>query len=133
MAAAPSHPQSSESIPGSFRIWRWVHLIASGLLGGLALLHSALTFAFFSPWSAGAVWFLGTGLGLLLLAALNFTHVGSEPCRRRTTRLIRSANWLFAVFGVSAVFAVPEPQAYALLAGLIGQALASHWTLPGPA
>jgi hypothetical protein len=34
---------------------------------------------------------------------------------------------------VSAVFALPEPQAYALLAGLIGQALASHWTLPGPA
>jgi len=98
----------------------------------LAIVHSILTFRLYSPWSADAVWFLGTGLGLLLLAVLNLTHIGIEPCRQPTAKLVRWSNWLFTVFGVSAVIAVPEPQAYVILAGLFAQAIAAMSTLPGP-
>jgi len=49
------------------------------LLCLLALGHSTLTFHLYSPWTADAAWFLGTGLGLLLLAVLNLTHIGIEP------------------------------------------------------
>jgi hypothetical protein len=37
------------------------------------------------------------------------------------------------IFGVAAAIAVPEPQAYVVVAALVLQALASHATLPGPA
>jgi CDP-diglyceride synthetase len=111
---------------------RRFHRIASGLLAAIALAHSGLTFVFYSGWSPNAVWFLGTGLGLLLLALLNWTHVGIEPCRLPTARLVRPANWVFVLFGIGAVVAVPEPQAFAVLAGLVGQAVVARWTLPGP-
>lgn len=108
-------------------------MLASGLLLILGVLHSALTPVLYSAWSPSAVWFLGTGLGLLLLGALNVSHVGTEPCRQPTARLVRWANWLFLLYGIGAVVAVPEPQAVAVLLGLAGQAVAAHWTLPGPA
>ena len=72
-------------------------------------------------------------LALLLLAALNLSHIGVEPCRMPTTRLVRIANWCFAAFGIAAVVAVPEPQAFLVAAALIAQAIACRWTLPGPA
>lgn len=116
----------------AYLFWRRFHLIASGLLAVIALTHSALTFVFYSGWTPDSVWFLGTGLGLLLLAALNWTHIGIEPCHLPTARLVRLANWVFVLFGVGAVMAVPQPQAFAVLAALLGQAVAARWTLPGP-
>lgn len=116
----------------AYVFWRRFHRFASGLLAVIALTHSALTFVLHSGWSPDAVWFLGTGLGLLLLAGLNWTHIGIEPCRLPTARLVRVANWVFVLFGIGAVIAVPEPQAFAVQAALVGQALATRWTLPGP-
>lgn len=111
---------------------RRVHLLASGLVGLVALAHSALTFVLYHQWTAEPVWFLGTGLGLLLVATLNLSHIGVEPCHSPTAKLVRWGNWLFAVFGISATVAVPEPQAYVMLGALIIQAVVAHWTLPGP-
>ena len=113
--------------------FRVVHLAASGLLAIIALAHAGLTGRFYDTWSPEAVWFLGTGLGLLLLALLNLSHIGVEPCRQPTARLVRAANWGFAIFGLGAVLAVPEPQAYAVAGALGIQAIACRWTLPGPA
>ena len=118
--------------PNDYRLWRRVHLGSSGLVAFLALAHATLSFFLYASWSADAVWFLGTGLGLLLLSALNLSHIGVAPCRFPTTRLVRVANWFFLAFGVAAVFAVPMPQAFAVLAGLFGQAVAASRTLPGP-
>jgi hypothetical protein len=52
---------------------------------------------------------------------------------RATARLVRPANWAFLLFGLGAVVAVPEPQAILVLLALLGQAVASRWTLPGTA
>jgi len=116
----------------SFRAWRRLHLGASGVLGAMALLHSALTPALYNGWGPDAAWFLGTGLGLLLLAIVNWTHLGLEPCRLPTAAVLRWANAGFLGFGGAAAIAVPEPPAYVIVAGLAAQALASWRTLPGP-
>ena len=113
--------------------WRRVHLTASWALALVALAHSALTALLYPSWTPDAVWFLGTGLGLLLLAATNLSHIGIEPCAQPTARLVRPANWGFLLFGLGAVVAVPEPQAILVVLALLGQAVASHWTLPGTA
>ena len=112
---------------------RRVHIGASALLAFIAVAHIALTRPMYGSWTPDAVWFLGTGMGLLPLAALNYSHIGIQPCQMPTTRLVRIANWIYVAFGVSAVWAVPEPQAFAVLACLGTQEVASRWTLPGPA
>ena len=132
MSPTSTELDSSTAMRPAFSTWRRVHLVCSGLLCLLALAHSILTWRIYSTWAPDAVRFLGTGLGLLLLAGLNITHVGIEPCRQSTARLVRWSNWIFALFGVGAVIAVPEPQAYLVLAGLTGQAISGRWTLPGP-
>ena len=118
---------------GRFLIWRRVHLASSGGLGLAAVAHVAYTLVAFGRWSPDAVWFAGAGLGLLLLGALNYSHLGVQPCLQPTTRLVRLANWGFLLFGISAAWAVPEPQAYFIVLCLGGQVVASRSTLPGPA
>jgi hypothetical protein len=114
----------------AFAKWRRVHRGASLVLALIAVVHSALTFRFYDTWSPNAVWFLGTGLGLLLLAVTNLAHVGIEPCRMPTTPLVRAANWLFVVFGFGALVAVREPQAAVIVLALLTQAVSAHRTLP---
>jgi hypothetical protein len=63
---------------------------------------------------------------------MNIAHVGLEPCRQPTAPVIRLLDCLFVGLGLAAVVAVPEPQAYLVVVGLIGQAVASFVTLPGP-
>jgi len=109
--------------------WRRVHLGATYSLAVIAVVHSGLTFHFYSRWTPDAVWFLGTGLGLLLLAGINRGHIGLGPCDMPTAPIVRGANVLFAVFGIAAVVAIPELRAYAVLACLIVQAVAAHFTL----
>jgi hypothetical protein len=100
------------------------------LLLVIAIVHSTLTPVIYRRWTPGAVWFLGTGLGLLLLALLNLTHVGAEPSRHPAARVVRWANWIFLLFGIGAVGGAGT-------AGLrrsrrVGrQAVVAHWTLPG--
>jgi hypothetical protein len=129
-----SNTESASPIPTpTYVFWRHVHRFASGLLVVIALTHSGLTFVLYSGWSPDPVWFLGTGLGLLLLAGMNWVHIGVVPCRLPTVRLVRLANWVFVLFGFGAVIAVPEPQAFTVQAALVGQAVAAGWTLPGSA
>lgn len=119
--------------PGTYAVVRRIHISASTVLTLIAALHCALTWSFYPAWTADAAWFLGTGLLLLLVGALNLSHVGVEPCEMPTTRLVRVANWGVLVFGLAAAWAVPEPQAFAVVLCLATQAALSRWTLPGPA
>jgi len=119
-------------VPVTFWAWRRVHLAATYSLAVIAVVHSGLTFHFYSQWTPDAVWFLGTGLGLFLLAGINRGHIGLGPCDMPTAPIVLGGNVLFAVFGVGAVIAIPEPQAYAVLACLVVQAAAAHFTLRTP-
>ena len=114
-----------------YAVWRRIHRGASGLVTIIGLFHAALTAIFYSSWSPDAVWFLGTGLGLAAIGVMNLVHIGVEPCRQPTAPALRWINYAFAVLGVAAVVAVPEPQAFVLLAGLLLQAIAGSRTLIG--
>jgi hypothetical protein len=109
-----------------------MHLVASWILAGLALVHSSLTPMLYHEWNPDAVWFLGTGLGLLFLAGSNLAHVGLEPCRQPTAPFVRWANVVFLAFGAAALIAVPEPQAAVIFVALAAQAIAGWATLKGP-
>ena len=116
----------------SFPAWRRIHRISSGIVGVIALIHCAVTFVFYKEWSPDAVWFFGTGVGLVSIAVMNIAHVGLEPCRQATAVAIRWLDFIFVGLGLAALVAVPEPQAALIVLGLVGQAIASLVTLPGP-
>lgn len=86
----------------------------------------------YDEWSPDAVWFFGTGIGLLSIAVMNLAHVDLEPCRQSTAPVLRWLNWVFVFLGLGALYAIREPQAIAIVLGLVGQAVASTATLPGP-
>jgi hypothetical protein len=70
-------------------------------------------------------------VGLLLLAAMNWAHVGLEPCRQPTAPVVLWANVGYLLLGVSALVAVPAPQTMLLVASLAAQAVAGRVTLRG--
>jgi hypothetical protein len=116
---------------GTFATWRRIHRASSYLVGIIALVHIGATYMMYDEWSPDAVWFLGTGVGLFCMAVMNIAHVGLEPCALPTAPAVRWLNWLLAGLGTAAIVAVPEPQGYAIFAGLIGQAVAGQRTLVG--
>ncbi len=117
------------------RFWwsRPLHRGASVVVAVIALTHVGATAVYYDGWSPAAVWFSGTGLGLLLLSVINWAHVGLEPCNLPTAPVVRAANWVFAAFGVAALVAVPKPLASVLVLALLLQAVAARATLRGPA
>ena len=117
----------------NYPIWRRVHKSSSAVVGFIGLVHCAVTFVFYKEWLPNAVWFFGTGVGILTIAVVNLAHVGLEPCRQPTAPVIRWLNCVYVGLGLAALVAVPEPQAVLIVAGLIGQTVASFVTLPGPA
>lgn len=117
----------------SFAVWRRVHRAASATVGFVALLHVLLTAHLYQEWSAEALWFLTSGVGLVLLAVVNWAHVGLEPCQQPTAPVVRWANFAYLLLGTGALLAVPEPQAVLLVVSLAAQAVAGRATLRGPA
>jgi hypothetical protein len=121
-----------ESLPPGYRAWRRIHLLASWSVTAIGLAHSVVTAFAFDAWTAGAVWFLGAGIGVLAVGTLNLAHIGLVPCRMPTAKFVRVVNSVYFIFGVAALVAVQEPQAIALVAALGIQAVASRVTMPGP-
>ena len=120
--------------PALYR-WQSLHRWSSVLVGLVPLVHCTVTAVLYDGWRPDALWFLGSGMALLLLAAMNLAHVGfgrHGPCRQPTAPVVRWANWVFLVFGVAAPVAISEPQAVLIALGLGGQAAASVRSLPGP-
>jgi len=87
------------------------------LLGIAHLGFGVVTYRQLSP---EAVWFAGTGVAQVLFAALNWATLAGPPLRPRVRRMVLALDVLMVAFGVVVVRAVPEPQAYVLLATFIG-------------
>lgn len=121
-----------ETTRPAYTRWRRLHLASSVVLALLAVMHTGLAIPLHGGWNPEAAWFAGTGVGLFVLAGINLAYIGVEQCREPTTKAVRAANWLVAAFGVAVTLVVREPQAWPVLAALVGQALAASRTLPGP-
>ncbi len=107
-----------------------VHLVCSWAITVIALVHIGVT-ATFHQWNAGAVWFSATGLGFLLLAVLNLA-ARSDRAALRVRSVVRVANVVALAFSLAAVVAIPDPQAFVLVAALVGQAVAALKVLARP-
>ena len=116
-------------IDPAFAPWRTAHRTASVVLGVMALIHVSVTFILYDQLTPEAVWFFGTGFGLLFLAVMNFAHVGFGPCYMPTAPVVRISNWIFVLFSFLALAAVPEPQAGLIVIALVVQAIAGQRTL----
>lgn len=107
------------------RVLRAVFWLSAGLCVLLGLTHTGVTFIAYSSLSARAVWFAGTGLGMVLLAVVNITAWRTayrDPFVRYSTI---AANLAMSILGLFAVTAVPEPQAFAVLASFSGLLITS--------
>jgi hypothetical protein len=93
-----------------------IQKISSYVLLLLGVVHTVLTPVFYSQFSEGALWFAGTGLGLVFLALLNLavllspTHAGLNLC------LVADLAGL--LYGILIVVGLrgPEPQPHAYIA-----------------
>ena len=106
-----------------------MHQVSTIILLVLGTLHTALTGPLYRALAPEAVWFAGTGLGLVLLGALNWA-VRRNPAEVTARRVCVVADWVLVVFGVAAVIAVPEPQAFVVLVAALGAAIGLTWTEP---
>lgn len=117
----------------TFTLARRIHRTATAVVAAMGVLQAVLTPVFYSGWTQNVLWYLGAGLGLILLAAMNWAHVGLEPCALPTAKAVKWANVGYALFGTAALLAVAEPHALLLVAALVVQAIVGFRTLPSAA
>ncbi len=106
-----------------------LHRTATYLLVALGLVHVALAPALYDELTPNTVWFVGAGLALVFLGLLNAS--AALAAVRRVWALCRVANGVALAFGVLAVVAVPEPQAYVGIV-LLAALAATSFVLPRP-
>jgi hypothetical protein len=59
----------------NYPLRRRIHLISSGLIAIISIEHLGLTFRIYHDWTPDAVWFVGAGLGLMLIAVSNLAQL----------------------------------------------------------
>jgi hypothetical protein len=100
---------------------RRAHTICAYLVITLGLVHVALTGHACGAWvSPRALFFVGSGLGIVLLGFTNlvFLRAVNEPLVRA---LCRASNVVGVAFFTLGAIALPQPQVFALLALVLAQ------------
>jgi len=87
--------------------------ISSYLLFILGVIHTLMTRVFYQPFSIDALWFAGTGLGLVFLGLLNITSL--KIYMSSVYNITIFANILFTLYSVFVVIVLPEPQAFIVI------------------
>lgn len=98
---------------------RWTTGLAwtAGLLGTV---HIALTPLEHPQWSLASLWFLGSGLAMVVAALAN--GLGTSSTGRRTCALLAGINLAMAAFFAAAWTVLPAPQV--IVGGMVFGALA---------
>lgn len=122
------HGRRSGSRNGNFR-WRFklitegyvkrkMYLIVVAIAFLLGILHSTLAFVAFKKLDANTLWFLGTGLALMLYGALNLIHTrhGAESDVGLIVRVTNVLMLLFIALSVPALGLKGNPQVVVLVA-----------------
>ncbi|MEX2180319.1 MAG: hypothetical protein WD801_16510 [Gemmatimonadaceae bacterium] len=104
---------------------RLLFWLSAGLCGLLGFIHTGVTFVAYRTLSPGSIWFAGTGLSMLLLTIVNVAAWRASSGDRFLRYGAIAANLSMSALGFFAVKAVPEPQAYAVLAAFIGLLVSS--------
>ena len=85
---------------------------------GLGILHTLLTPLFYPGFTIDALWFAGTGLGLLFLGLFNLAVLKSGA--QAALNLCLIANIIGSLYGILIVIILPEPQAFLALLAFLG-------------
>ena len=101
--------------------------VSASICALLGVVHLGFTFANYEQLSPAAVWFAGTGMALLLLAALNWATFSGAPPRPGIRRLVVGLDLLMVAHSVLAVRAVAEPPAYVVLATAVALTLSAFY------
>ncbi|MBN2039675.1 MAG: hypothetical protein JW864_06515 [Spirochaetes bacterium] len=86
------------------------YIIISVLYSILGIIHTAFTPVFYNMNSVDALWFAGTGFGLLFLGLLNLAGIKSND--KLVFNLCISANIISAFLNIFITVMILEPQAF---------------------
>ncbi len=98
-----------------------IHKVSTWTLIALGVLHTLLTPLFYPGFTIAALWFAGTGLGILFLGLFNLMVLWAPA--RQALNLCLSANLIGCVYGILIVILLPEPQAFLALVAFLGAAI----------
>jgi hypothetical protein len=87
-----------------------IHRVCTWALVLLGVAHMGFTAVAFRSWSLAAAWFLGTGLGFVVLGFLNLVAGSGAP--KRAVWLCLIANLLGAAYTIALAAILAKPQAF---------------------
>jgi hypothetical protein len=106
-----------------------IHKISSWIILVLGVGHTLATPNFYPGFSAEALWFAGTGLGLVFLGLLNLVVIRNPT--PTGLNLCIAADAIATVYGILIPFVVPEPQAYLAAVAFLGSTAGSIFSRKG--
>jgi hypothetical protein len=89
-----------------------LHKIATSLIITLGLVHIGFTYHDYDRFTIGAVWFIGTGVALILAGFLNVTLRRDVSKDRLVQWLCHSTNIIFTLGFAGAILMLPQPQVF---------------------
>jgi hypothetical protein len=93
-----------------------IHNISAWIRVGPGVLHPLLTPLFSPGFTTDALWFPGTGLGILFLGLFNLAVLRMPV----VSNLCLVANLIGSVYGILIVIILPAPQAFLALLAFLG-------------
>ena len=86
-----------------------VHRIVTIIIIVLGVVHIGFTYHDYNRFTMGAVWFIGTGVAIILAGFLNIT-LRRDVCRDRLVRwLCHGTNIVFTLGFAGAILMLPQP------------------------
>jgi|SRR5215216_1046695 hypothetical protein len=89
-----------------------LHKIATGLIITLGLVHIGFTYHDYDRFTMGAVWFIGTGVAIILAGFLNITLRRDVSKDHLVQWLCHGTNIIFTLGFAGAILMLPQPQVF---------------------
>jgi hypothetical protein len=97
-------------------MWRVTHKIASGLIIALGAIHCLFTALNYDRFTLDAMWFLGSGIAIILAGFLNVAAIRVGVSDRVVRFLCLTANLVFVILFAVALWLLSQPQVFVGLA-----------------
>ncbi len=92
------------------------HKIVTGLIIALGVLHVLVTFCDYDSFSVEALWFVGTGVAIILAGFLNLILLRAVGEDRVVRLLCCITDITFTILFAAALLVLPQPQVFLGLA-----------------
>lgn len=89
-----------------------LYKISTGLIIALGLLHITFTWMDYAAFTLNAMWFLGTGVAIVLAGFMNLVLLRDVGKDRLVQLLCHLTNVTFALLFARAIFILSQPQVF---------------------